>query len=210
MKKIISLALVLAMLLAMGATVSATETSAVSISTDKTGYEAGETVTVTVTMNKELAKSEGVTAFQFELAYDAEYLEVIPQTVIIDDEEEEVAGVVGDAYADFDYNLVDRQDEQLIKFNYINTKSKAHKMPAGVMFTVKFKALEAVDAAEVVLELNGAFVDVENNVVASADAVKAPITVCPGHKAVEGTHKCACGADMGECADADKNHKCDV
>ncbi|MDY5100650.1 MAG: Ig-like domain-containing protein, partial [Oscillospiraceae bacterium] len=133
MKKLISFALVFAMLFSLAAPVYAAEDFAISMTADKTRIAAGETVTLTVSANKTV---ENVGGFQYQVFYD-------PALVAY------TGGANGTAY---DGTVIDHFAEgsyvQFLGLDNVNVEP--FTLTAGVVGTLTFTAKEDVKTDDVI------------------------------------------------------------
>lgn len=175
MKKI--LAMVLALVIVCGLAVAATAVG-FDVSTDTDVIQAGETVTVTVALDEEIAD---VGQVQMELGYDEAVLtydEANPYTL-------------GEGYGDFlimnipeGYSVV-----QAYWLNFMPGMVPNVNLPAGTVFAIPFTANETTTVSELELTLKAEV----NGKVINEDAVT--ITVCPGHEWYESDRTVSCTED---------------
>ncbi len=196
MKKILSVVLALVLLCALAVTAMAAN---VGIETDKNIIEAGETFTVTLSLDETIPASEGVVGVQLELGYDQDLLTA-------------ESAEAGEPYSFLTATILGAKP--VITYNWFSPALAATEMPAGVIGTATFVANADVsaEAVKAALTLKGAFVDALVNDVLSVESTIS-VTVCPGHewvvdeeKSVAATfttagemhYACACGATKVE------------
>lgn len=172
MKKIISL--VLALALVCGLAVNAVAAN-VGVSVDNDVIVAGETVTVTVTLDEEIPADTGVTSVQCVLGYDKSVLTYVD-------------GAAGEGYGWLVIVPSNRNDE--IKINS-GTDFSLKTLPAGTVAVLSFTANETTTAASLNLSVSMT-VGLQ-----SGDSVEVPgasvaVTVCPGHNYVETKSEATC------------------
>ena len=129
MKKIVSVLLTLAMVLSLVPSVFAADESTITMAADKTEVAPGETVTLTLSLDKDTVVDGA--GFRIEFDKDAyEFQDRVPDTF--------------DGYTNADA----ANAEGVVKASYLNTKpKKPTTWSAGTLDTLTFKAKEGVNAS---------------------------------------------------------------
>ncbi|MBQ7345578.1 MAG: hypothetical protein IJW45_05905 [Oscillospiraceae bacterium] len=196
MKRIISVVVALAMICSLVFPVIAAD---FELSFDDTTIEAGDTVTVTVTLDETITEDQGATMIQGELYYDDEELTYVSCTA-------------AEAYSYL--TCVNRtnvtelgQEIDRVQFNWFSTTSTATEFPAGTVVTIAFTANELTTEAAIQagLHLDVQICTATGEYILSKTYDEVEITVCSGHSYEDGT--CAnCGvADPDYVADPAEN-----
>lgn len=146
MKKIISLVLALVLMCGLAVTAYAAN---IDVSVSSSNINAGDTLTVTITLEEAIDISEGATMMQGELHYDGDVLEF-------------VSVEKGSNYASMSAFAARKHAKQdKVLFNYLDMANYGPVgFPAGTIVTVTFTAKEDIDADHVntVLEFKNAYV----------------------------------------------------
>ena len=140
MKKLISLVLALILICGVAMTAYAANID-VGVSSDS--VSAGDSLTITITLEEDIDISEGATMMQGELHYDGTVLEF-----------------VGVEKSDQLSNAAKHKKQDKVLFHYLSMDNSAVGFEAGVLVTVTFRAKTDIDAdcVNTVLEFKNAYV----------------------------------------------------
>ncbi len=169
MKKILSIVLALAVICGLAITAWA---ATVTVEPDKDIIEAGEKVTVTVSLDKGFTLDDKVTSFGFEVYH---------EDGLFTCSAEDIAPSA--AYAEIANNVeYSARDCMATIGAFVISKNVYLEMPTGVVGTVTLTAAESIDAKTLETELELYYYVCDKDGIDLADeTVKASITICAKH-----------------------------